>query len=155
MPLLASVPTGGNWSLPKPATRPFKIPRRWSRRPDTRTVLFVHDDAIFSRPAINLLQAVGHRVIPFSDPMQGYDAIHELEDSDTAPDLLITRVQFENGMIHGITLARAARYVVPSLRVLFVALPQYADDARKFGEFLELPVPLVRFAAAVSRLVPV
>lgn len=115
------------------------------------TIIFVHDEPAFSRNAIAAIRRVGHSVVHFADPLNAYDAILARDGASQAR-LLITRVRFAGGAIHGIALARMSLYRNPDLRILFVALPEFAGEAAQFGEFLPMSVSLEELAAAATRL---
>jgi len=66
--------------------------------------------------------------------------------------LLITRVEFAPGKPHGVALARMARLKLPGIKVLFTALPQYAEHAEGLGAFLPTPVDVADLVAVVERL---
>jgi DNA-binding response OmpR family regulator len=91
------------------------------------------------------LEQAGYDVGQFTDTDAAWDAI-------VPPvELLITRIQFAAGKPHGIALASRAR--TRGIKVLFVALPQYAKDAEGLGAFLPMPVSPSVVVAAVQQLI--
>jgi hypothetical protein len=51
-------------------------------------------------------------------------------------ELLITRIQFDDGRSSGISLAMLGRTKKPNMKVLFVARPVYEGLTQGIGEFL-------------------
>jgi hypothetical protein len=64
----------------------------------------------------------------------------------------VTRVQFGEGMPYGVALARRARDARPTIRVLFVALPEFQSDVEGLGVLLPRPVSVPQVAEAVERM---
>ena len=89
------------------------------------------------------LEQVGYNLRQFTDTNMAWDAI--------APptELLITRVRFAECKPHGIALAKRAQ--MRRIKVLFVALPQYAKDAEGLGVFLPMPVSAPELVEAVKQ----
>jgi DNA-binding NtrC family response regulator len=110
-------------------------------------VVVVHDDPTFADPLAALLGA-GQDVALFTDPMAALDAL----DTARTIEVLVTRVLFAPGQPNGIALARMARIKRPGIRVLFVALPEFARDAADLGTFMAYPVSVADVAETVGRL---
>jgi DNA-binding NtrC family response regulator len=110
--------------------------------------VIVHDDESFLLAATDALKEAGYEVAPFDDPMVALDVLAEAR----AVQLLVTRVEFAPGKPHGIALARMARFKLPGVKVLFTALPQYAEHAEGLGEFLPLPIDIAVFVRVAGRL---
>jgi DNA-binding NtrC family response regulator len=114
----------------------------------TARLFIVHDDPAFSQEVRAALQAAGHTVADFDDPMVALDALesaHQIE-------LLITRANFGPGKLNGIALARMARIKQPDVRVLFTAIPEYESHAEGLGEFLSAPVHVDDVVEVAERL---
>jgi DNA-binding NtrC family response regulator len=114
-------------------------------------IVIVHDDDVYLLAATDALKEAGHDVTPFNDPMVALDALTEAH----AVQLLITRVAFVPGKPHGIAVARMARMKLPGIKVLFTALPKYAEHAEGLGAFMPTPVDLADLVAVVERLLEV
>jgi len=114
----------------------------------TARLFIVHDDPAFSQEVRAALQAAGHTVADFDDPMVALDALesaHQIE-------LLITRANFGPGKLNGIALARMARVKHPNIRVLFTAVREYEHHAWGLGEFLAAPVRVDDVVEMAERL---
>lgn len=114
-------------------------------------VMIVHDDPTFIAMAIAALKLAGQDAIAFTDPMAALDAL----DAAKTVEILVTRVIFGPRRPHGISLARLAQRRRPTIRVLFTALPEFAESVRGIGEFLPMPVRMPDFVEAVGGLLPV
>ena len=101
----------------------------------TARTFIVHDDPTFSQDVRSALEAAGHTVAVFDDPMVALDALEERRIA-----LLITRVNFGPGKLNGIALARMLRLKRPDVRVIFTAIPEHEHHAWGLGEFLAAPV---------------
>jgi DNA-binding NtrC family response regulator len=111
-------------------------------------VVLVHDDPNFARDAGAAIQTVGVEVATFTDPMA---ALTALENAQSV-DLLVTRVRFEPGKPHGISLVRVARNRRPGMKALFLSLPEYTKHTEGIGTCLTLPVEMPPLVEAVRRL---
>lgn len=99
-------------------------------------VVLVHDDPEFSQKAATALRQAGYLVRDFSNALDAYEAMRE----SILPDLLITSVSFGQGQLHGVALARMARFRSSKLRVLFIARSDFRDEAERLGAFITMPV---------------
>jgi DNA-binding NtrC family response regulator len=111
-------------------------------------VVLVHDELEFVDQLTEALSLAGYDVATFVDPMaalNALDAAHSLE-------ILITRVDFGPGKLTGAALARMARLKRPGIRVLFPALPEFAEYAEGLGKFMPLPVSVPDVVDAVRRM---
>lgn len=111
-------------------------------------IVIVHDEPDFADSLTAALKSAGHDVAMFTDPTAGLDAL----DDARRVELLITRVTFPPGKPNGVSLARMARYKRPSIRVLFAALPEFAEHTEGLGEFMPMPVSVPDVMQAVIRL---
>ncbi len=110
-------------------------------------VIVVHNYPEIRDAAVAALRAAGYETIGFDDPMTALDA---MDLDNTRIRVLVTRVFFGQGKLNGVALARMIRYKQPGLKVLFVALPEYMDEARKVGVALPLPLDPDTLVATVS-----
>jgi len=111
-------------------------------------IVVVHDDPEFAEQVVSALAGLGHDAVAFTDPMKALEAL----DDPKKIELLITRVRFQPGKPNGVSLARMARQKRPRIKVLFTALPEFAELVDGVGEFMPLPVELPELMAAVERL---
>jgi DNA-binding NtrC family response regulator len=99
-------------------------------------VVVVNDDPDFVDQLTVMLSLAGHDVISFADPMAALDAL----DTSHSLEVLVTGVHFGPGKMNGVALARMARSKRPGIRVLFTALPKFANYAKGLGNFMPMPV---------------
>jgi DNA-binding NtrC family response regulator len=111
-------------------------------------VIVVHDDPGFVCQLKTALKSVGHQVTSFSDPVVAWDIFNTGQRFEA----LITRIEFQPGKSNGVALARMARSRQPGIRVLFIALPEYAAHADGVGTFLAIPVSISDVTEALRRL---
>jgi DNA-binding NtrC family response regulator len=111
-------------------------------------VVVVHDDPDFVDELATAVRSDGHDVATFADPLAAWDALEAAQRIE----VLVTRVQFPPGKPHGFALARMARSKRPTIRVLFVALPEFADDAAELGEFMPITSGLQDVVNTVRRM---
>jgi DNA-binding NtrC family response regulator len=111
-------------------------------------IVIAHDDPTFRDRLVASLKASGHDVAAFNDAAAAWDALAAAERIE----ILVTRVDFSPGKPHGIALAHSARMRRPTIRVLIVARPEYAEDAAGVGLFLPYPVDVPTVAEAVVRM---
>jgi hypothetical protein len=78
-------------------------------------------------------------------------AVHVLEGARTV-EVLVTRVAFGSEGLHGVTLAGIARMRRPSVRVVFIGLPELAIYTSGLGEFLSQPAPVADLVTTVARM---
>jgi DNA-binding NtrC family response regulator len=113
----------------------------------TARIFIVHDDSAFSKDVRSALEATGHTVAAFDDPMVALDALEERRI-----ELLITRVNFGPGKLNGIALARMLRLKRPDVRVIFTAVPEHGHHAWGLGEFLAAPIRVDDVVEMTERL---
>ena len=108
-------------------------------------ILLVHDDDYFTSRAVAALQATGLTVTKSSTVA---DAVGQLA-AIPPPELLITRMRFGlNGS--GIALAKMARQLHRDIKIIFIALREFEQDAAGLGDFLPAPVSIPDLVAAVN-----
>jgi DNA-binding NtrC family response regulator len=73
-------------------------------------------------------------------------------DTPNPVDVLVTRIQFGKGRPHGVSLAYIAKRKRPGVKVVFVAKPEFAQDAEGIGEFHPMPLPAAEVVHIVKRL---
>jgi DNA-binding NtrC family response regulator len=111
-------------------------------------IVVVHDEPTFRDPLVASLKASGHDVAAFDDVTSAWNSLTAAERIE----ILVTRVDFGPGKPHGIALAHSARMRRPTIRVLIVARPEYAEDAAGVGLFLPYPVDAPTVAETVERM---
>jgi DNA-binding response OmpR family regulator len=105
-------------------------------------IVIVHDEPDFAVPLTAALRSKGYDVATFMDPTAGLDALDEAR----RVELLITCVNFPPGKPNGVSLARMARYKRPGIRVMFTALPEFAEHTDGLGEFVPMPANVTQAA---------
>jgi DNA-binding NtrC family response regulator len=121
-------------------------------------VVMVHDETEFAAGVAAALRLTGNDVAVFADPMRALDAL----DAAQRIEVLITQIKFAPGKPNGVALARMAQTKRPGTRrpwtrrpwikVLFTALPEFAEHAAGLGEFVAMPACVTDVAAAVDGL---
>jgi DNA-binding NtrC family response regulator len=111
-------------------------------------IVVVHDDDATRELATNALSDAGHEVTAFDNPMQVLDAM----DGPTRIRVLVTRVDFGAGTLHGAALARMVRVRQPATKVVFVAREENRLHTVDLGEFLPMPLDPQALADVVGRL---
>jgi DNA-binding NtrC family response regulator len=111
-------------------------------------IVLVHDDRRYLEAAASALKVGGYDIAAFTNPMAALKAL----DGDRAVDLLVTRVAFERGTIHGIALARMAKVKCLDIRILFIDLPEKQEHTDGIGAFVALPVEVPDLIRAIERL---
>jgi DNA-binding NtrC family response regulator len=111
-------------------------------------IVIVHDEPDFADSLTAALRLAGYEVATFINPTDGWNALDEAR----RVELLITRVKFPPGNPNGISLARMARYKRPAIRIIFAALPEFAEHTKGLGEFMPMPVNVPDVTLAAIRL---
>jgi DNA-binding NtrC family response regulator len=111
-------------------------------------IIVVHDDPEFIERTVTALLTVGYDVTMFSDSMSATEALR----TSQLIEVLITRIVFGIGQPHGVALARMARVKRPSVKVLFVAHPEFLADTEGVGEFLPMWAATTDIVATVDRM---
>jgi DNA-binding NtrC family response regulator len=109
-------------------------------------IIVVHDEPGFILEAIAALSFAGYSAEGFTDPMAALDAL-----SVPGTAMLVTRVRFGPGKLHGLALARMAMMKCPGIRILFTALPEFEADMDALGDFAPLPISMPDLVDAVGR----
>jgi DNA-binding NtrC family response regulator len=111
-------------------------------------IVVVFDDTEFSGELAAQLRTEGNDTATFPDPLVAWDAL----EAAALIEVLVTRVEFPPGRSNGVSLALMARSKRPGIRVLFLALPKYAEAVEGVGAFMALPASVEEVAEAVKRL---
>jgi DNA-binding NtrC family response regulator len=111
-------------------------------------VLVVHDETDTRDLALGALRASGLEAVGFSDPMAALAAI----ETGSLVRVLVTRVDFGEGKLNGLALARMLLVRRSGVRTVFVARPEYERLAEGVGEFLALPLNPHHLVDVVARL---
>ncbi len=122
---------------------PAEIPARMSAR-----IVLVHDDAAVAEPVSAALTEQGFEVLVYPDPLVALGAL----ENAGCMGLLITRVQFAEGLSNGRALALMGLTKRSDLRVLFVCRPENRGYVEDLGEVLMTPVAVSEIVEAATRL---
>ena len=108
----------------------------------------VHDDPDFCISIAVALKAAGYEVAAYPDPLAALDEVY----SARPVELVLTRVRFPSGKGDGVTLAVSARHRRPDIKILFLALPAFAEYVAGVGDFMPAPAEIEDIVGAVRRL---
>jgi len=111
-------------------------------------VVVVHDDPDFCISIAVALKAAGYEVAAYPDPLA---ALYEVYSARPI-ELVLTRVRFQSGKGNGVTIALSARHRRPDIKILFLALPAFAEYVTGVGEFMPAPAEIEDIVGAVRRL---
>lgn len=111
-------------------------------------IVLVYDDRRYLEAAASALKEGGYDIAAFTNPMIALRAF----DGPPTVDLLVTRVAFNRGTIHGIALARMAKVKCLDIRILFIDLPERQKHTDGIGAFIALPVEVPDLIRAIERL---
>jgi len=111
-------------------------------------VVLVHDDAIFSDKLVTALISAGHQVAAFRDPLEAWGAL----EAARLTEVLITRIQFPPGRSNGLALAYMVRSKRPNIQIIFIALPEFAEECKEIGVFLPRAVAVPDVVETVELL---
>jgi len=100
-------------------------------------VVIIHNDPTIVRDLPVALRARGHRATVFTVANEGWDYLKSASNDDA----LVVTVDFGPDKVNGLALAHVAPAQLSPPLILFVALPQWKNDATTLGEFLELGTP--------------
>ena len=111
-------------------------------------VLVVHQETNVRERILTALRAAGHSAAGFDDPLMALDAI----ESDSRVRVLVTRVDFGEGRLNGIALARMLHHKRLGVKVVFVGRPEYAQQLGESDPFFPHPVDTEALAVLVGYL---
>jgi CheY-like chemotaxis protein len=111
-------------------------------------IVIVHNDAEFRSSAEAGLLARGYALRSFSTALEALLGLDEPQQVD----LLITRIRFPPGESNGVALARSARLKHRDIKILFVAAPEFREEAEEMGAFLAAPASIPDLLEAVQKL---
>jgi DNA-binding NtrC family response regulator len=111
-------------------------------------VLVVHNEFDTRELALTALRGAGREVAGFADPMIALDAI----ETDSRVRVLVTGVDFGQGKINGIALARMMKVKRPGLLAVFVASLEDRPHTEGIGDFLPTPLDSQALVEIVGRL---
>jgi DNA-binding NtrC family response regulator len=111
-------------------------------------VLVVHDEIGTRELALEALRAGGLEAVGFSDPMHALDAI----EADSRVRVLVTRIDFGEGRLNGLALARMLLVKRFDVKTVFIARPEYEKFAEGVGEFLTFPLNPYHLVDVVARM---
>jgi DNA-binding response OmpR family regulator len=107
--------------------------------------LFVHTDPEFIGEVIARLTEAGHTVSFQADPMNALDLL----ESDVTYDVLLSRIDFGEGTLNGIALARMKR---TTIKVVFTGRTDFQNEAAGLGEYVSASINVSELVATVSSL---
>jgi DNA-binding NtrC family response regulator len=113
------------------------------------TVLVVHSDTDARELMLSALRTAGFDVAGFGDPMIALDAV----EVDSRVKVLVTRINFGEGRLNGVALARMLRHNIRrDIRVVFVGRWENRRHVRDGeGEFIRHPISPEALVDAVGR----
>ncbi len=111
-------------------------------------VFVVHDDRDTRAQIIAALHAAGYDVVSFDDPMA---ALSEIEEVPDLP-IVVTRIDFGQGRLNGVALARMLKSKRRGIKVIFVGLPKNLEHVRDLGVGLPVPLDADALVQAVAKL---
>jgi len=114
-------------------------------------VLVVHNQFDTRELALASLRAAGREAIGFENPMTALDAI----EADSRVRVLVTGVDFGQGTLNGVALARMVKVKRPGLQAVFVASLEDHPHTERVGEFLSLPLDAQDLVEVVRQLLVV
>jgi CheY-like chemotaxis protein len=111
-------------------------------------VVVVHNETDTRELAVIALQAAGHEVADFTDPMQALNAVR----ASGRARVLVTRIDFGPGQLNGVALAQMVRAKQRSIRALFIGRPENQHHTEGVGQFLPVPLDPQALVDAADRL---
>ena len=116
-------------------------------------VVVVHDEPVFASSLTEVLTEAGYAVTAFANPRHALEAMRAA-GRIVGIDLLITRYRFGTPQPIGPSLVRLAKAAHPEMAVIFVAQPEFRENANGMGEFIAAPASVEDVMSVVARLVP-
>jgi DNA-binding NtrC family response regulator len=110
-------------------------------------IIVVHDEPAVRDAAITALEGAGHQCAGFADPMTALDAIED----NSRLKVLVTRVDFGQGRLNGVALAKMLLTRRPGVKAVFVALPENERHTTDVGPFVPMPLDPPALVEAVER----
>lgn len=111
-------------------------------------VVVVHNETETRELAVTALQAAGHEVADFADPMQALSAVR----ASGRARVLVTRIDFGPGRLHGVALAQMVQAKQQSIRALFIGRPENQHYTDGVGAFLPVPLDAQALVETTNRL---
>ena len=111
-------------------------------------VLIVHDNDHMREKALVALRTAGREAIGFSDPTAALDAI----EATSRVRVVVTRVNFGEGKLNGVALARMLMIKRLGVKMVFVGLAESLPFADGLGECLPMPLDIEALVESVTRL---
>jgi len=111
-------------------------------------VLVVDNVDDIREQALAALRTAGHEVIGFRDPIMTLDAI----EATSRVRVVVTRINFGEGKLNGVALARMLKVKRLGINVVFVGSPEHLKYAVELGECLMGPLDTKALVEAVARL---
>jgi DNA-binding NtrC family response regulator len=114
-------------------------------------VLVIHYEFDTRELALASLHAAGHEAIGFENAMTALDAI----EADSRVRVLVTGVDFGQGSLNGVALARMVKVKRPGLQAIHIASLEDHPYTERVGEFLSLPLDAQALVEVVRQLLVV
>ena len=111
-------------------------------------VVVVHNESDARELAVVALQAAGHEVADFADPMEALNAVR----ASGRARVLITRIDFGPGRLNGVALAQIVQAKQQSIRALFIGRPENQHYTEGVGVFLPVPLDPQALVDTTNRL---
>ena len=114
-------------------------------------VIVVHNESDTCELAVVALQAAGHEVADFADPMQALNAVR----ASSHARILITRIDFGPGRLNGVALAQMVQAKQRSIQAIFIGRPENHHHTKGVGVFLPVPLDPQVLGDTTNRLLAV
>lgn len=111
-------------------------------------VVVVLQNASVAKELSDAIQANGHTVQPFTDPLQALDALERAEKIE----LLITCIQFPANKPNGRSLALMAKMKRPGIKVIFISRPGEEQHVSDLGSCLPPPIDVLQVSTLAEKL---
>jgi DNA-binding NtrC family response regulator len=111
-------------------------------------VLVVHKEFDTRELALASLRAAGHEAAGFENSLTALDAI----EANSRVRVLVAGVDFGQGTLNGIALARMVKVKRPGLQAVFVASLEDQPHTERVGDFLPTPLDPHALVDVVGRL---
>jgi CheY-like chemotaxis protein len=111
-------------------------------------IVVAHSDLDSLQRISAALRQARYEVAEFADPM---NALLALERPDPVA-ALVTKINFGDGILNGVALARLARSRRPDIKLVFAASPEYQLHTVGLGELVPPPIVGAAIVDAVERV---
>ena len=112
------------------------------------SVIVVHNEPETRELAVVALQAAGHEVADFADPMQALNAVR----ASGRARVLVTRIDFGPRRLNGVALAQMVQAKQQSIQAVFIGRLENQRHTEAVGLFLPAPLDSQALVDTVGRL---